>query len=44
MDRKRIYRSPWLWVAAVVVVLFLLPNLLSGNSSYHAAVEAGLSH
>jgi cell division protease FtsH len=36
MDRKRIIRSPWLWVAVVVVVLFLLPNLLSGRSSYHS--------
>ena len=36
MDRKRIFRSWWLWVAIVVVVLFLLPNLLTGNSGYHA--------
>jgi cell division protease FtsH len=36
MDRKRIFRSWWLWVAVVVVVLFLLPNLLAGNSGYHA--------
>jgi len=36
MDRRRIFRSWWLWVAVVVVVLFILPTLLSGNNNYHA--------
>jgi len=34
MDRKRLVRSPILWIAVAVVLLFTLPSLLSGGSSY----------
>src|SRR6195952_413010 len=34
MDRKRLARSPILWIAVAVLLLFALPQLLSGGSSY----------
>ena len=34
MDRKRLARSPILWIAVAVILLFALPQMLSGNSSY----------
>jgi cell division protease FtsH len=35
MNRKRILRSWWLWGALIVFGFLVLPNLLSGGSSYH---------
>jgi cell division protease FtsH len=35
MNRKRILRSWWLWGLVVLFVIFFLPNLLAGGSSYH---------
>ncbi|MDQ1745557.1 MAG: cell division protease FtsH [Pseudonocardiales bacterium] len=34
MDRKRLARSPILWIAVAVILLFALPQMLSGGSSY----------
>ncbi|MBV9821136.1 MAG: ATP-dependent metallopeptidase FtsH/Yme1/Tma family protein, partial [Actinobacteria bacterium] len=34
MDRKRLVRSPILWIAVAVILLFALPQMLSGGSSY----------
>src|SRR6185312_12009409 len=34
MDRKRLARSPILWVAIAVVLLFILPQLVSSSSDY----------
>ncbi len=34
MDRKRLARSPMLWIAVAVLLLFVVPQLLSGGSSY----------
>ncbi|MDQ2839042.1 MAG: ATP-dependent zinc metalloprotease FtsH [Actinomycetota bacterium] len=34
MDRKRLARSPILWVALAVILVFILPQLLTGGSSY----------
>src|ERR1700712_470689 len=34
MDRKRLARSPILWIAVAVLLLIGLPQLLSGGSSY----------
>jgi cell division protease FtsH len=36
MNRKRLLRSWWLWGLLVLFVIFVLPGLVSGNSSYHA--------
>src|SRR4051812_2455343 len=34
MDRKRLARSPILWVALAVMLLFILPQLVTGGSAY----------
>jgi cell division protease FtsH len=34
MDRKRLARSPILWVAIAVILLFILPQFVSGGSDY----------
>ena len=34
MDRKRLVRSPMLWVALAVILVLILPQLLSGGSNY----------
>ncbi|HEY2043875.1 MAG TPA: ATP-dependent zinc metalloprotease FtsH [Jatrophihabitans sp.] len=34
MDRKRLARSPMLWIALGIILIFLVPNLLSSGSSY----------
>jgi cell division protease FtsH len=34
MDRKRLARSPILWIAVAVILLFALPQMLSGGSDY----------
>ncbi len=34
MDRKRLVRSPLLWIAIAVILVLVLPSLLSGGSSY----------
>ncbi len=36
MDRKRIFRSWWLWVAIALVLVFILPSVLSNNKGYHS--------
>ncbi len=36
MNRKRVLKSWWLWGLLVLFVLFVLPNMLSGSSKYHA--------
>ena len=35
MNRKRVLKSWWLWGLLVLFVLFVVPNMLSGSSSYH---------
>jgi cell division protease FtsH len=34
MDRKRLARSPILWIAVAVILLLALPQMLAGGSSY----------
>ena len=34
MDRKRLARSPILWVALAVILVIILPQLLAGGSDY----------
>ncbi|WP_408649804.1 ATP-dependent metallopeptidase FtsH/Yme1/Tma family protein, partial [Jatrophihabitans sp.] len=34
MDRKRLARSPILWISVAVILLFALPQMLSSGSSY----------
>src|SRR5215475_4343787 len=34
MDRRRIFRSPWFWIVAVVVLLFALPPLFRGDGGF----------
>ncbi|MEO6503129.1 MAG: ATP-dependent metallopeptidase FtsH/Yme1/Tma family protein, partial [Jatrophihabitantaceae bacterium] len=34
MDRKRLARSPILWIALAVILLFALPQMLAGESPY----------
>jgi cell division protease FtsH len=34
MDRRRILRSPWFWIVAVVILLFALPPLFRGDGGY----------
>jgi cell division protease FtsH len=34
MDRRRILRSPWFWIVAVVILLFALPPLLRGDGGF----------
>ncbi|HEY0168385.1 MAG TPA: ATP-dependent zinc metalloprotease FtsH [Jatrophihabitans sp.] len=34
MDRKRLARSPILWIAVAVILLFALPQMLAGESPY----------
>src|SRR5579885_1505686 len=34
MDRKRLARSPILWVAIAVILLFILPQFVTGSSDY----------
>jgi cell division protease FtsH len=49
MDRRRLFRSPWFWIVAVVVLLFALPPLFRGDGGFSevdtskalAQVEAG---
>jgi cell division protease FtsH len=36
MDRKRIFRTWWLWTAVIVVALFVVPSLLAGGNQFHA--------
>ena len=36
MDRKRIFRTWWLWAAVVVVLFFVVPAFVSSGNSYHA--------
>ncbi|MDQ1733590.1 MAG: cell division protease FtsH [Pseudonocardiales bacterium] len=34
MDRKRIVRSPMLWIVVAVILVLVVPQLMSGGSSY----------
>ncbi|MCL2780635.1 MAG: ATP-dependent zinc metalloprotease FtsH [Actinomycetia bacterium] len=34
MDRKRVYRSWWLWVLVAVVLVFVLQSVVGGGSSF----------
>ena len=34
MDRKRLLRSPWLWIGALIFVIFLVTQGISGGSDY----------
>src|SRR6266545_1171904 len=36
MDRKRLFRSWWLWAVVIIFAIFVLPSVLSGGSDYHA--------
>jgi cell division protease FtsH len=35
MDRRRIIRSPWFWIAAVAILFFALPPLFRGNGGFN---------
>jgi cell division protease FtsH len=35
MNRKRVLKSWWLWGLLVLFVVFILPSVLTGGSSYH---------
>ncbi|HEY3716904.1 MAG TPA: ATP-dependent zinc metalloprotease FtsH [Jatrophihabitantaceae bacterium] len=34
MDRKRLFRSWWLWAIVIIFAIFILPSVLSGGSDY----------
>ena len=36
MDRKRLYRSWWLWAIVIIFAIFVLPSVLSGGGDYHS--------
>jgi cell division protease FtsH len=38
MDRRRIFRSPWFWIAAAALMIFVLQPLFRGNGGF-AEVE-----
>jgi len=44
MNRKRILRSWWLWAAVILFAFLILPNLLSGGSSYHGVSTSEALH
>jgi cell division protease FtsH len=49
MDRRRILRSPWVWILTAVILVFAVPSLFRGNGGYTevptskalAQIEAG---
>ncbi|HSY16512.1 MAG TPA: ATP-dependent zinc metalloprotease FtsH [Jatrophihabitantaceae bacterium] len=36
MDRKRIFRTWWVWIGLLLVVFIVVPALIGGGDSYHA--------
>src|SRR5882762_10503982 len=34
MDRKRLFRSWWLWAIVIIFAIFILPSVISGGSDY----------
>jgi cell division protease FtsH len=36
MDRKRLYRSWWLWAIVIVVLFFVMQSVISGGGNYKA--------
>ncbi len=34
MDRKRLFRSWWLWAIVIIFAIFVLPSVISGGSDY----------
>ena len=36
MDRKRIFRTWWVWIGLLVVLFFVVPAFAGGGASYHA--------
>src|SRR5215475_4396862 len=36
MDRRRLFRSWWLWAIVIIFAIFVLPSVVSGGSDYKA--------
>ena len=34
MDRRRLFRSWWLWAIVIIFAIFVLPSVVSGGSDY----------